>query len=292
MNKTVGLIGVGIMGKLMISKWQEAGYTVFAMDNSEAAKAHCKENGVVVCETKAELVEKTDKIVLCLPSPKISIAVATELAEVAGENTIVMETSTLSPDYAKEIKAIFDGSKGSFVEGCILGRPSMIGKWTIIAGGDADKVAAMEDAMLQPGERVVHSGPVGTANAIKVLNNTMFCIFNAAVCEVFVAAENAGVDHKAFYEIVANSQAATNSGVFREIAKKIVDGSYDQPNATLDIAAKDNACGKDLAKSVGLSLTMTNAALAAFENAQTAGLGQLDSAALYTYLRNVYPTIK
>lgn len=290
MSKKVGLIGVGIMGKLMIEKLQANGYTVIASDPSVGAQEFCKEKGVEVASSNADLASKVNRIVCCLPNPAISIAVAKELVGHVTSDHIVMEVSTVMPSVSVEIGEIYKASEATFVEGAILGRPAAVGNWTIIAGGDEEAIKVMEPIHLSYASRVVRAGDVGSANGIKVLNNTMFCIFNAAIAEVFVIAENAGVDQKAFYEIVANSQAATNCGVFREIGRRIVEDRYEQPDATMFLAKKDNGCGVSVAHDNGISPLIATTSLMAFENAVSTGLGDLDSAAIYQYLRSIYPT--
>ena len=288
MNKTVGLIGVGIMGKQMVPRLIADGYTVYANDNSDLAKEFCKEHGVEVLATKAELAEKTDKIICSLPNPKVCMIVANELAKVVNSRHIVMETSTMVPDAAKEIEAVYTESGASFVEGCILGRPAGAGEWTIIAGGDAEAVKIMEPVMLPFSSRVVHSGTVGSANGIKVLNTNMLCIFTSAICETFAMADAVGVDKEALYDIVSKSVAATNCGAFKEVGKRIVDNNFEDPNASLLVGAKDNLCGKDLARTGGISPTFTISSLMAFENAISFGLGDLDTASIYKYFSHVY----
>lgn len=287
--ETIGLIGVGTMGRLMTECMKKAGYTVIAMDNSEASKKFCVDNNVEIVETKAELAQKTKKIICSLPSPKVSKIVAKELAEVLTAEHIVTDTSTMAPTDVEEIAAIYENSPGTFVEGGILGRPSMVGHWTLVMGGDKAAVDALKPALLTFCAKVVHSGKVTSASTIKVLNNALFGIMNAGVCEVFVAVENAGVDQKVFYDIVSNSQSATNCGVFKEIGNRIVTNKYDQPNATIDIAVKDTLCGQQIAQSAGMSPTLISTALQAFENTAYLGLGKEDTSALYKYLRQVYP---
>lgn len=288
MNKTVGLIGVGIMGRQMVPRLIAEGYTVYANDFSDAAKEFCRAEGAIVVETKAELAEKTDKIIVSLPNPKICKIVANELGEFVNSKHIVMETSTMVPDAALELEEIYAKSGAQFVEGTILGRPAGAGEWTIIAGGDAAAVKTMEPCMLPFSSRVVHSGKVSSANGIKVLNTNMLCIFTSAICETFAMADAVGVDKEALYEIVSKSVAATNCGAFREVGKRIVEDRFEDPNAALLVGRKDNLCGKELAEKFGMAPTFTIDSLRAFDNAITFGLGELDTASIYKYFTHVY----
>lgn len=288
MKEKIGIIGIGIMGKLMSKHLIEAGYDVAATVYTDAERKFCEENNVEIAESRIDLLKLSKRILCSLPSPVISKNIAKELATVATPEHIIMETSTMLPEDQTEIAAIYEKCGATYVEGGILGRATNCGKWVMISGGDEKAVKTMEPICLPFCAKVVRSGGIGTASTIKVLNNTMFCIFNTAVCEVFVMAEKSGVDLKAFYDIIANSQAGTNCGVFREIGDRIVTGRYEEPNATVQIGVKDNGCGKHIAKTVGMSPTLTTDSLMAFENAATFGLANEDTSALYKYFQHVY----
>lgn len=290
--KRVGLVGVGIMGKLMLTRIQKLGYEVVASTWGDAEKEFCLEHGAIVAESKKDLAEKSDIIIVCLATTQLCKACAEELKDYITDRHIVIELSTMSPENAIELNDIYSQASASFIEGVILGRALTVGKWTIIAAGDEEKIKEIEHILLAFAEKVVPSKGIGSASTIKVLNNTMFCIFNAAICETFVTVENAGVDLKVFYETIVNSHAATNCGVFKEIGARIVEERYDSPNATVNVGIKDISCGKAVAKSTGIATTYTDATVSLFENAAAYGLGLEDTAALFKYLRHVYPKNK
>ncbi|ONI38663.1 hypothetical protein AN639_07210 [Candidatus Epulonipiscium fishelsonii] len=288
MKEKIGIIGVGIMGKLMATHLIEAGYDVAATVYTDAEREFCKNNNVEIAETRTDLLKLSKRILCSLPSPVISKSIAKEIVDATTPEHIIMDTSTMLPEDQTEIEEIYKKSGATYVEGGILGRATNCGKWVMIAGGGEDAIKIMEPICLPFCEKVVRAGGIGAASTIKVLNNTMFCIFNTAVCEVFVMAEKANVELKALYDIIANSQAGTNCGVFREIGNRIVEGRYDEPNATVQIGVKDNGCGKHIARTVGMSPTLTTDSLMAFENAASFGLANEDTAALYKYFQHVY----
>lgn len=288
MKETVGLIGVGIMGKLMVDRMLEHGYKLVVYDPDPAAQEFCRVRNVTVAKDNAALAGKAQKIIVSVANPKISIAIAKELAPVVGPGHIVLETSTVTPDISFAIAEIYQGTGAVFVESSILGKPIACGQWVMPAGGDASAIKAMEPILLSFASRVIRAGDIGASNTIKVLNNTMYSVINACICEVMAIADNAGVDKKAFYDIVANSAAATNCGLFREVGLRIAEGRFDQPDATNELIRKDNTCGVAFAKSVGISPLIAGVVLMQYDNAVECGYAKEDNAIMYRYFKQIY----
>lgn len=284
----IGLIGAGIMGKLMIDHMVGAGYEVYVSDPSPVSQEYAKNAGATVVANNVELVGIVKKVIVSLANPKISIAVANEIAPHVGEGHIIFETSTTTPDISYKIADIFKDTGAVFVESSILGKPVACGEWVIPAGGDAAAIEAMTPVLMTFSKKVERVGDIGASNKLKLLNNTMYAVINAIICEVMAVADNAGVDKMKFYEIVANSSAATNCGLFKETGYRIAIDKYDDPTATNALIKKDNTCGVELAKSVGITPIIANTVLTQYENAVNCGYADEDDSVLYKYFKQMY----
>lgn len=288
MSEKVGLVGGGIMGRLMVEKMVAQGYEVFVSDPSPAAQEICKKAGAQIVPGNEELASVCEKILVSLPSPKICLAVAKQLAGCVKKGQIIMETSTNTPENSIEISHQYDGTGAIFLEASILGKPVSVGKWVMPVGGDEAAVKEMEPILLTFAQRVERVGAVGSSSTLKLLNNTMYAVINACICEVMAVADNAGVDKKKFYDIVANSNAATNCGLFKETGYRIAIDKYDDPSVTNAVVRKDNACGVELAKSVGITPVIANLVLSIYDNAVSCGYADEDDSVLYKYFRQIY----
>lgn len=287
MNK-VGLIGAGIMGKLMIDHMVNAGYEVYVSDPNPISQEYARNAGATVVANNVELVNTVKKVIISLASPKISIAVAKEIAPHVGKGHIVFETSTTTPDISETIAGILKDTGATFVESSILGKPVSCGEWVIPAGGDEKAIEEMTPILMTFAKKVERVGDIGASNKLKLLNNTMYAVINAIICEVMAVADNAGVDKMKFYEIVSNSAAATNCGLFKETGYRIAIDKYDEPTATNNLIRKDNTCGVELAKSVGITPVIANTVLTQYENAVNCGYADEDNSILYKYFKQMY----
>ena len=288
MSEKVGLIGTGIMGRLMVEHMVNAGYEVYVSDPDPKTQEYCKEKGAVICENNVELVKTVKKVIVSLASPKISILVANEIAPYVGEGHIVFETSTTTPEISYQLADIFKPTGATFVESSILGKPVAVGEWVIPAGGDAKAIEEMTPIFMTFSKKVERVGEIGASNKLKLLNNTMYAVINACICEVMTVADKVGVDKMKFYDIVANSAAATNCGLFKETGYRIAIDKYDDPTATNELIRKDNACGVALAQSVGITPIIANTVLTQYNNAVSCGYAKEDDSVLYKYFKQMY----
>src|SRR5262249_51500182 len=96
MNKSVGVIGLGIMGGAIAGNLKERGWTVFGYDLDPAKRAEMARAGVEPAETVAEVVRRAEAVITSLPSPGALIAVANEMAAAEPSDRIVIETSTMT----------------------------------------------------------------------------------------------------------------------------------------------------------------------------------------------------
>ena len=143
-------------------------------------------------------------------------------------------------------------------------------------GGDAE---ALERAMplLSPlATRVMHVGPSGSGNVVKLLNNLMFGAINNVTAEVLSAANRLGVSPKVVFETISESGAATVSGLFKSIGPKIVEADF-TPVFRVELLYKDMDLGLKMAKAAGATLVVSEGAQKLTEMALARGYKGQDS---------------
>ena len=158
-------------------------------------------------------------------------------------------------------------------------RYSGVGSWTLPVGGDVDHLDTAAPVLKTFAANIVHVGPSGQGNKLKLLNNLMFGAINAVTCEVFVAAERLGMDPGVLFDIVVDSGAATVSNLFRELGPRIVGHDF-VPAFSIDNLEKDIGLGLAMARDAGMTLAVSEAAQRLNRRAQAAGLGGEDTAAI------------
>ncbi|MCC2684161.1 MAG: hypothetical protein K0R75_1060 [Paenibacillaceae bacterium] len=280
---TIGLVGVGTMGKCMLDRLIHNGFSVVAYDAFPAALEYARDKGAMTVSSPVELATKAKLIIMSLPAAKHVLDVLGGeggLLEGLTEEHVVVDTSTVSPATSQRGAEIVAAKGASYVDASILGRPSAVGNWLLPAGGSEKAIELATPALLTFAKQVVRVGNVGSGNALKLLNQLMFSVINGVSAEVMALTEAVGIDKKVFYDVVANSDAATVSGLFKETARRIVSEEYDNPTFTIELLCKDADLGIQMAKDVGVTPLIAGFVQMLNENAKGKGLGKQDTSSI------------
>ena len=96
MDKTVGIVGLGIMGGAIALNLVERGWRVIGFDVDPAKSAELAQAKVTIAASVAELARDAPIIMTSLPTPAAVAKVAQEIASSGQTRRIVIELSTLS----------------------------------------------------------------------------------------------------------------------------------------------------------------------------------------------------
>lgn len=291
----VGIIGVGTMGKCMVNCLIENGFKVIAYDPFPVAQEYAKEKGAEIVSNPLELARVSKLIIMSLPAPKQVFEVLSGengLLEGLTKDHIIVDTSTVSPQTTQEGAKIVAEKGSKYIDAPILGRPSAAGNWLLPSGGNKEAIEFVKPALLTFAKDVIRVGENGAGNALKLLNQLMFSVINGVSAEVMALTEIVGIEKKAFYDVVANSGAATVSGLFKETARRIVSEEYDNPTFTVELLCKDAGLGIQMTKDVGVTPLIAGYVQMLNENAKGKGLAKQDTSALTKVFSEHFSKIK
>jgi len=254
----IGLVGMGTMGQIIASKLLENKYQVIGYDLLPKLRKRAYGIGVEIVNSVGDIAKKAKVILLSLPGP-------VQVKEVVSENKGLLST-------AQKGQIIIDLTP-------ILGRPKSIGQWVLPIGGSIDYFKLCRPILQAFAKQVVYVGESGAGNALKLVNQLMFSTINAMTAEMMIVAKKTGLSPKIVFETISKSGAATVSGLFCEVAKKIVENNFD-PIFSVDLLCKDNGLAVEMAKKSGAPPIISSSVQVLNEIAQAKGLGNKDTAAL------------
>jgi 3-hydroxyisobutyrate dehydrogenase-like beta-hydroxyacid dehydrogenase len=272
---------MGIMGSAMTGRLVAAGHRVVAFDIDPAASERAAALGCQLQSDPSSVAAESEIIIISLPRPEHVIDTVQGdrgLLRFPRTGSVIVDTSTVDPGTSRSNAAAAATRGVGYVDAPVLGRPARVGRWTMPVGGELGHVATAEPVLLTLAERVVHVGPPGSGNTIKLLNNLMFNAINGVTAEVFALAERVGVAPAAFFDIVVDSGAGTVSNLFRDVGPRMASGDFD-PVFSVDNLEKDAGLGLAMAAEAGLRLEIGEAGQRLNQRAQAAGLGDQDTAA-------------
>src|SRR5260221_3984428 len=96
MDKTVGIIGLGIMGGAIAATLMERGWTVIGYDVDQDRMAELAAAGMTRADSVEEVAKTSGYILTSLPSPAAAFDIADQIAASGQPQRIVIELSTLT----------------------------------------------------------------------------------------------------------------------------------------------------------------------------------------------------
>jgi len=260
MNKKIGFIGLGIMGKPMAKNLLKAGYSVVCFNRSEAAVRELVEAGAESGQSARDVAERADIIITMLPnSPDVKEVVlgANGIIEGAKPGTILVDMSSIDPMVSREISGKLKEKGVIMLDAPVSGgEPKAIdGTLSIMVGGPKEAFDKVKDVLLAMGSSAVLVGDIGSGNVAKLANQIIVALNIAAMSEAFVLAVKAGVDPEKVYEAIKGGLAG--SAVLNAKAPMVFDGNF-KPGFRIELHIKDLANALNSAHEVGAPLPLTS----------------------------------
>lgn len=271
----IGFIGLGVMGGGMCANVvRKHGGAVHVFDLNAEALAAQVALGAQAAASVAEVVAAADIVFLSLPgSPQVA-AVAREIAAAARPGVIVVDLSTTGVGDARAVAAALAEAGIAFADAPVARtrQAAIDGTLSIMVGAEPALYARIEPLLRYMGSDVTLCGAVGCGQVVKLINNTLLFENVAAIAEMMVVAERAGVAPATLIAAVGlgsgNSFALQNHGTKamapREFPTKAFPSSY---------ALKDLGYAIELAGELGVEPRMANRAAQYYREAVDAGIG-------------------
>ncbi len=214
-KKTLGFIGLGIMGRPMAKNLIRAGYTLYVRDIYSDAVRELAALGAIPAESPAAVARAADRIITMLPDGPDVEAVALGpggIIEGAAPGHALIDMSSIAPTVTHRIEAAL-GRKGircldAPVSG---GEPGAVkGELVIMCGGPEDLFEEMRPVFDILGKSAVLVGDTGAGQTTKLVNQILVALHIEAMGEAFALAAKSGVDPNKVFEAVRGGLAGSN----------------------------------------------------------------------------------
>ena len=196
----IGFIGLGIMGSRMAANLRRADFELTVW-NRTAQTAHdwAAEHGGSVAQSPAALAAEVDLVfTMVVDGPQVrEILLGSDgVAEGAGPGQLCVDCSTIGQAAALEIGGALAARGLRMLDAPVTGSlpGARDGTLLIMVGGEAADLAEARPAMDAMGKTILHVGPLGAGQAIKVISNSVAVATAATVAEGLIAGQAAGVD--------------------------------------------------------------------------------------------------
>ena len=183
MEKTLGFIGLGIMGKPMARNLVNAGYNLVVLDVNQSPVEELASIGATVANSPAEVARAVSKIITMLPDgPEVEDVVLGKdgIIEAATPETALIDMSSISPTVTKKIAVSLDKKGARALDAPVSGgEPGAInGQLAIMVGGPENLFNEMKPVFDILGKSAVLVGESGAGQTTKLVNQILvICLF-------------------------------------------------------------------------------------------------------------------
>jgi L-threonate 2-dehydrogenase len=290
MSKTVGMVGLGIMGSAISRNLAERGWRVIGFDTDAGRRREAAQAGVIIAGDAGEVARDAPVILTSLPSPVAVLDVAGIIAKSAPSPRIVVELSTLTIADKLRFEAILNQAGHTALD-CPLsgtGSQAAVRDLVVYASGDSKAIAECTPLFADFAKQSADLGAFGNGSKMKFIANHLVAIHNVASAEAMVLAERAGLDPQAVVDLV--SPGAGSSRVFQLRAPMMVERVYEPATMKVSIWKKDMAIIAEFADQVGCATPMFTLTQPVYTEAMAMGLGDQDTAAVFEVLKKTIIT--
>lgn len=287
--RTIGLIGLGVMGLPMGRNLLAAGFEVVAYDRDAARVRQLVDNGAKAGNGVRQTAADTDVLITMLPdSPDVQ---AVYLGPGGAFDAIrpgwmAIDMSTIAPRVARELSQQAARAGATMLDAPVSGgdRGAIAGTLSIMVGGSEEGFRRAQPVLSALGSTIVHVGPPGAGQVVKACNQVVVGIVIGAVAEALVLGSKAGVDPQDIIKVLQGGLAATR--VLEMRGEDMLIGKFD-PGFRISLHLKDLRLALELARETGVSLPLTAGTEQLMQVAKIAGRGERDHSALLTVIEDL-----
>jgi 3-hydroxyisobutyrate dehydrogenase len=240
---TIGFVGVGSMGWPMAALLHKAGYPLQIVDaSSERAQAFVKEIGGTVAASSRALAAASDIIITILPTSAIVQAVLEGPEGVlAGlrKDAVVVEMSSGVPTITRALAEQVAAAGAHMVDAPVSGGVprAKTGELAIMFGGSEAILERVRPVLSCMGTSITRTGDVGSAHAMKALNNLVSAGGFLIGVEALMIGKRFGLDPSAMVDVL-NSSTGMNNSTQKKFKQFVLSGQYNA-GFGLDLMVKD-----------------------------------------------------
>jgi putative dehydrogenase len=285
MDRTVGIVGLGIMGGAIARNLVDRGWRVIGFDIIAARRAELELAGVEIAGDVDQVARDAPIIMTSLPSPRAVEEVAKAIVNSGQPPRIIVELSTLSIADKLRIEAILKKA-GHIALDCPLSGTGAQAKdrdLIVYASGDRHSIAKCTDLFSDFARQSADLGEFGNGSRMKFIANHLVAINNVATAEAMILAERAGLDPKMVVDMVG--PGAGGSRIFQMRAPMMIEGAYEPATMKVSIWQKDMAIIAEFANDVGCATPMFTLTQPVYAQAMAMGLGDQDTASVFEVLK-------
>ncbi len=285
-TKSVGVIGLGIMGGAIAKNLAAAGWHVIGHDIDEGRRNEAAAAGVTIEASAGAVAAKVTHLLTSLPNPYALSSIVDEIRAARLPQRIIAELSTFALEDKTDAQQNLR-SAGHVMLDCPLsgtGAQAKTKDLVVYASGDTAAIKGLMPVFSDFARQAHDLGAFGNGMKMKFIANLLVAIHNVASAEAMVLGMKAGLDPQQVFNLI--SAGAGNSRVFELRAPMMVQNRYDGDNLTMKNAVwqKDMTVIGEFAASLNCPTPLFSATGPIYAAAMSTGYAMQDTGAVCAVL--------
>jgi 3-hydroxyisobutyrate dehydrogenase len=289
MKPTVGLIGLGLMGKPMGRNLLKAGFPLVVWNRTRAKADELVQQGAKFAATPKDAAAAADVLITIVSDPAALEKVlwganGSAPGALAGlrRGSVLIDSSTVSPALAKRVAAACAEHGVDFLDAPVTGGTwgAEKGELVFMVGGKREVLDRVEPVLSTLGKRFLLMGGNGAGQTVKIATNAILALEVQALAEAIALVTSAGVEAERLMEVMQLSMG--RAPVLDVKAPLILKGEF-APSFPLRLMLKDLGLAVELAKERNVPLPATKAAHDTYSAVKATTKEDVDYAAVAKY---------
>ena len=289
MALTIGMIGLGIMGRPMAKNLLKSGYPVVVHSRSPGPVQELCGAGAKAAASPKDVAGQVDVLITMLPnSPEVELVALGRdgIIEGARKGLLFLDMSTISPLVSQKVGKEL-GAKGvRMLDAPVSGgeKGAIDAALSIMVGGEKADFDAALPVFQTLGKTITHLGPLGAGGFTKLANQIIVAVNLTALGEALTLAKKAGLDRA--LTLTALSGGLAGSKCLDQKSPNYVAGTYN-PGFKIDLHFKDLGLIMESSRALGVPLPCTAVVQELFNAMRVKGKGGLDHSGVITLLEEL-----
>lgn len=284
----IAVIGLGNLGGSMAARLTNSGLNVSGFDLDGRSRERAAAAGVAAATSIADAVDGARVVLTSLPTDAAVVAAWTGpggIVESAAPGTILIETSTISRDTMLRVADIATAAGLHVIDGPVSGGPpeAINGELVWILGGEEQVISEARPLLELLGTTIHYSGAIGSAKAVKLVNNLMAHATVLICAEAFQIGVAAGVEPRQLFDMLSQMGGGKNHHFLKRWPLAL-DNDFDA-RFSIRLAEKDVRLGAELGQSVGVPTPAASLVRSLYAIAAAEGYGEEDMVAMLKLYR-------
>jgi 3-hydroxyisobutyrate dehydrogenase len=277
------------MGKPMALNLIKAGFDVTVYNRTASKAEQLVSQGAKKAASPAEVAGQTTVVITIVsdtPDVESVILGKNGVIEKIRPGSVVIDMSTISPEATREIAARLKEKGAHMLDAPVSGgeQGAIDGTLSIMVGGDDDIFERCQPILQAMGKNIIHVGPSGMGQTVKLVNQILVAGTLNAVAEALIFAQKSGVDLEKAIDAVKGG--AAGSWQLANLAPRIIKRDF-QPGFMIDLMQKDLKLVMESAATSKLPLPTTSLVHQMYYSLQSAGEGNSGTQALVKALERL-----